>query len=90
MIYTFTNNDTLTKGGDTLTKGRYTFQREIHFSNNGIMIHFPNRIHFLNNDTLTKGRYTYQREIHLPKGDTLRIIIHRIMIHFPNSDTLFE
>ena len=37
--------------GDTLTKGRYTYQREIHLPKG---------------DTLTKGRYTYQREIHLP------------------------
>ena len=41
---------------DTLTKGRYTYQREIHLPKG---------------DTLTKGRYTYQREIHFSNNDTL-------------------
>ena len=47
--------DELSKG-DTLTKGRYTYQREIHLPKG---------------DTLTKGRYTYQREIHFSNSDTL-------------------
>ena len=41
---------------DTLTKGRYTYQREIHLPKG---------------DTLTKRRYTYQREIHFSNNATL-------------------